>query len=160
LLFVLRSQQKINLRETQTKLNLVVDINKQQAATRVYMKNNRVRYRNVALATLVTLVIVAISALAMHAPSSKPNLLGHAFKSIQTDRVILFDGSAAPVIASAHVTVQGPPITGESRDATEHLKKAAEPFLIAQSHVTVQGPPITGESRDATEHLKLVAQAF
>jgi hypothetical protein len=125
------------------------------------MKNNQLgMIKRFALATVAAAAIVAVSALAIRSPNNNPNLLARPFKSIQTDKVILFDGSSAPVLAPTHTTIQNPPITGESRAATEHFKSLAQPFLMAGSHVTVQNPPITGESRAATEHLKAVAKPF
>jgi len=93
------------------------------------MKNNQVRtLERVALAIFVAAAFVTISALAVHAPNSKSNRLARPFKTIQTDKVILFDGSSAPLLAPTHVTIQTPPISDEDRAATRNLKIVAKSF--------------------------------
>lgn len=116
------------------------------------MKKNQAKIlQRFALAILVTVAIVAVSALAMHTPNNQRNLLARPFKSIQTDKVILFDGSAAPAIGQVHTTQHTPPITGDV---------AMDKYLLCQVRVTLHTPPITGESLAVTANLQKVAKTF
>jgi putative effector of murein hydrolase len=73
-------------------------------------------------AMLVTVAVIGLSALAMHAPTQNQNPL--ALKSIQTDKATLFCSNAGG-IAGGWFVEQVLPGTGESKAATQNLKSIA-----------------------------------
>ncbi len=73
-------------------------------------------------AVLVIAAVVAVSSLAMHAPTQNQNSL--AFKSIQTNKATLFYADNRPAHGGWFVEMVLPG-TGESKAATENLKSVA-----------------------------------
>jgi hypothetical protein len=74
-------------------------------------------------AMLVTLAVIGLSALAMHAPAQNQNSVARSLKSIQTDRATLFyaDNRQDRTLCVEMVL----PSTSESKAATENLKLLA-----------------------------------
>ena len=74
-------------------------------------------------AMLVTLAVIGLSALAMHAPTQDQNSLTRSLKSIQTDKATLFyvDQKLERCYFVERVMLG----TNESKAATEHLKLVA-----------------------------------
>ncbi len=72
---------------------------------------------------LVTVAIIGLSALAMHAPNQDQNSLARSLKSIQTDRATLF--YADQRMDRCRFVEQVLPGTAESKAATENLKLVA-----------------------------------
>ncbi len=72
---------------------------------------------------LVTVAVVGLSALAMHAPTQDQNSAARSLKSIQTDKATLFyaDSRQARVYCVEMVLLG----TNESKAATENLKLIA-----------------------------------
>jgi hypothetical protein len=75
-------------------------------------------------AMLVTLAVIGLSALAMHAPSQ--NSAARSLKSIQTDKATLFYADSAPM--GCYFVERVPSGTGESRASIENLKLIAAAF--------------------------------
>jgi phosphoribosylpyrophosphate synthetase len=74
-------------------------------------------------AMLVTVAVIGLSALAMHAPTQNQNFLTRSLKSIQTDKATLFYAdSRMDRCTFVEMVLPG---TGESKAATENLKLAA-----------------------------------
>jgi hypothetical protein len=74
-------------------------------------------------AMLVTVAVIGLSALAMHAPTQNQNSLTRSLKSIQTDRVTLFYAdNRMDRCTFVEMVMLG---TDESKAATENLKLAA-----------------------------------
>jgi hypothetical protein len=71
-------------------------------------------------ATLVTVTIIGLSALAMHASTQNQNALAPSLKSIQTDKATSFYAGQRPSRTWFVEAVL--PGTGESKAATENLK--------------------------------------
>jgi len=74
-------------------------------------------------AMLVTVAVIGLSALAMHAPTQNQNSLTRSLKSIQTDKAILF--YADQRMGRMTFVEQVLPGTAESEAATENLKLVA-----------------------------------
>ena len=74
-------------------------------------------------ATLVTVAVIGLSALAMHAPAQNPNSAAHSLKSIQTDKATLFYADQRQDRSWCVEMVL--PGTAESQAATENLKLVA-----------------------------------
>jgi hypothetical protein len=109
-------------------LNLLVDNECVTPHPRRVMKKNQVGIiKRVAAAALVAAAIVGVSSLAMHSPTRTSNALARPFKSIRTDKAILFDGSSTPLICP-NSTYHTPPFSGESKVETENLKLVAKAF--------------------------------
>ena len=87
------------------------------------MKNLQAKITiRVVAAMLVTVAVVGLSALAMHAPKNQ-NSLVRSLKSIQTDKSTLF--YADQKINRAQMVEMVLPGTAESKAATENLKLVA-----------------------------------
>jgi hypothetical protein len=87
------------------------------------MKNpTGIRTRLVA-AMLVTVAVIGLSVLAMHAPTQNQNSLARSLKSIQTDKATMFYATGRP--DCAWFVEQVLPGTSESKAATENLKSIA-----------------------------------
>ena len=71
-------------------------------------------------AMLVTLAVIGLSALAMHAPIQNQNSLARSLKSIQTDKATLF--YADQRMDRCRFVEMVLPGTSESQAATENLK--------------------------------------
>jgi Tfp pilus assembly protein PilV len=71
-------------------------------------------------AMLVTVVVIGLSALAMHAPKQNQNSQARSLKSIQTDKATLFYADQRKDRCWAVEMVL--PGTAESKAATENLK--------------------------------------
>jgi hypothetical protein len=82
----------------------------------------RITIRLVA-AMLVTVSVIGLSALAMHAPSQNQNTLARSLKSIQTDKATLFYADNRQ--DRCHFVEMVLPGTSESKAATENLKLVA-----------------------------------
>jgi hypothetical protein len=74
-------------------------------------------------AMLVTVAVIGLSALAMHAPTQNQNSLAQSLKSIQTDKATLFYADSRQ--DRCHFVEQVLPGTSESKAATENLKLVA-----------------------------------
>ncbi len=74
-------------------------------------------------AMLVTVTVIGLSALAMHAPAQNPNSLARSLKSIQTDKATLFYADNRQ--DRCYFVEQVLPGTSESQAATENLKLVA-----------------------------------
>ena len=74
-------------------------------------------------AMLVTVAVIGLSALAMHAPTQNQNSLTRSWKSIQTDKATLFYADQRMDRCSFVERVM--PGTSESKAATENLKLIA-----------------------------------
>jgi Tfp pilus assembly protein PilV len=74
-------------------------------------------------ATLVTVVVIGLSALALHAPTQNQNSQARSLKSIQTDKATLFYADQRMDRSWAVEMVL--PGTTESKAATENLKLVA-----------------------------------
>jgi hypothetical protein len=73
-------------------------------------------------AMLVTLAVIGLSALAMHAPTQNQNSLTRSLKNVQTDNATLFYADhRADRGWCVEMVLPG---TGESNAATENLKSA------------------------------------
>jgi hypothetical protein len=74
-------------------------------------------------AILVTVAVIGLSALAMHAPAQNQNSVARSLKSIQTDNATLFyvDNRQDRTFCAEMVL----PGTSESKAATENLKLVA-----------------------------------
>jgi hypothetical protein len=81
------------------------------------MKHLIAQNLRVAAAMLVTVAVIGLSSLAMHAPRQTQNPV--TLKNIQTDKATLFYASARPDCAWF---VEAVLPTGESKAATENLK--------------------------------------
>lgn len=71
-------------------------------------------------AMLVTVAVIGLSALAMHAPTQDQHSLARSLKSIQTDKATLF--YADQRVERSHCVEMVLPGTVESKAATENLK--------------------------------------
>jgi hypothetical protein len=71
-------------------------------------------------ATLVTVAIIGLSALAMHAPTQNQNSLARSLKNIQTDKATLFYADIRQ--DRCYFVERVLPGTSESKAATENLK--------------------------------------
>jgi hypothetical protein len=78
-------------------------------------------------AMLVTVAVIALSSLAMHAPAQNQNSLARSLKSIQTDKATLYAGSGnwGDRCWFVERVLLG---TNESKAATENLKLIAAAF--------------------------------
>ena len=74
-------------------------------------------------AMLVTLAVIGLSAIAMHAPTQNQNSLARSLKSVQTDQATLFYADHRPDRSRCVEMVL--PGTNESKAATENLKLVA-----------------------------------
>jgi hypothetical protein len=74
-------------------------------------------------AMLVTVAVIGLSAIAMHAPTQNQNSLAQSLKSIQTDKATLFYADNRQ--DRCHFVEQVLPGTSESKAATENLKLVA-----------------------------------
>jgi hypothetical protein len=74
-------------------------------------------------AMLVTVAVIGLSAIAMHAPTQNQNSLAQSLKSIQTDKATLFYADNRQ--DRCHFVEMVLPGTSESKAATENLKLAA-----------------------------------
>ena len=74
-------------------------------------------------AMLVAMAVIGLSAIAMHAPTQKPNSLTRSLKNIQTDKATLFYANSKGDCARFVEMVL--PGTSESKAATENLKLVA-----------------------------------
>ena len=74
-------------------------------------------------AMLVTVAVIGLSALAMHAPTKNQNSLARSLKSIQTDKATLF--YADQRMGRMTFVEQVLPGTAENEAATENLKLVA-----------------------------------
>jgi hypothetical protein len=74
-------------------------------------------------AILVTVAVIGLSALAMHAPAQNQNSVARSLKNIQTDKATLFyaDNRTDRTFCAEMVL----PGTSESKAATENLKLVA-----------------------------------
>jgi hypothetical protein len=72
---------------------------------------------------LVTVAVIGLSAIAMHAPTQNQNSLAQSLKSIQTDKATLFYADNRQ--DRCHFVEQVLPGTSESKAATENLKLVA-----------------------------------
>ena len=88
-------------------------------------KQTRIRTRLVA-AMLVTVAVIGLSALAVHAPAQNQSSLARSLKSIQADKATLFYANSAP--DGCHVVELVLPTTRESRASIENLKLIAAAF--------------------------------
>ena len=87
------------------------------------MKNLQAKITiRVVAAMLVTVAVIGLSALAMHAPKNQSSLV-RSLKSIQTDKATLF--YADQRIDRCRFVEQVLPGTSESQAATENLKLVA-----------------------------------
>jgi hypothetical protein len=74
-------------------------------------------------AMLVTVTVIGLSALAMHAPTQNQNSLARSLKSIQTDKTTVFYANAHPNgMWFVELVLPG---TSESKAATDNLKSVA-----------------------------------
>jgi len=88
------------------------------------MKNLQVKITiRVVAAMLVTVAMIGLSALAMHAPAKNENSVGRSLKNIQTDKTTLF--YADQRMSRMQFVEQVLPGTVESNAATENLKLVA-----------------------------------
>jgi hypothetical protein len=87
------------------------------------MRNLQAQTIRLVAAMLVTVAVIGLSALAMHAPSQDQNSLARSLKSIQTDKATLF--YADQRIDRCRFVEQVLPGTSESQAATENLKLVA-----------------------------------
>jgi hypothetical protein len=72
---------------------------------------------------LVTVAVIGLSALAMHAPAQNQNSLTRSLKSIQTDKATLFyANNREDRMYCVEMVLPG---TSESKAATENLKLVA-----------------------------------
>ncbi len=76
--------------------------------------------KRLAAAMLVTLTVIGLSALAMHAPTQNQNSLARSLTSIQTDNATLFYADNRQ--DRCHFVEMVLPGTAESKAATENLK--------------------------------------
>jgi hypothetical protein len=74
-------------------------------------------------AMLITVVVIGLSALAMHAPTQNQNSQARSLKSIQTDKATLF--YADQRMGRGWCVEMVLPGTAESKAATENLKLVA-----------------------------------
>jgi hypothetical protein len=74
-------------------------------------------------AMLVTVAVIGLSALALHAPTQNQNSLTGSLKSIQTDKATLFYADSR--MNRCTFVEQVLPGTSESKAATENLKLVA-----------------------------------
>ncbi len=73
-------------------------------------------------AMLVTVAVIGLSALAMHAPTQNQNSLTRSLKSIQTDKATLYADTRQDRCHFVEMVLPG---TSESKAATENLKLVA-----------------------------------
>ena len=87
------------------------------------MKNLQAQTIRLVAAMLVTVAVIGLSALALHAPTQNQNSQARSFKSLQTDKTTLFyaDQRAERSFCAEMVL----PGTAESKAATENLKLVA-----------------------------------
>jgi len=71
-------------------------------------------------AVLVTVAVIGLSALAMHAPTQNQNIQARSLKDIQTDKATLF--YADQRVERSFCVEMVLPGTAESKAATENLK--------------------------------------
>jgi hypothetical protein len=74
-------------------------------------------------AVLVTVAVIGLSALAMHAPAQNQNTVARSLKNIQTDKATLFYAYIRPDRSMFVERVQLG--TGESKAASENLRLVA-----------------------------------
>jgi hypothetical protein len=74
-------------------------------------------------AMLVTVAVIGLSALAMHAPTQNQNSQARSLKSVQTDKATLFYADNRQ--ERCYYVEMVLPGTGESKAATENLKLVA-----------------------------------
>ena len=74
-------------------------------------------------AVFVIAAVVGVSALAVHAPTQNQNSAARSLKSIQTDKATMFYADVRP--DCNWFVEQVLPGTGESKAATENLKRVA-----------------------------------
>jgi hypothetical protein len=74
-------------------------------------------------AVLVTVAVIGLSALAMHAPIQNQNSQARSLKNIQTDKATLF--YADQRMDRCNFVEMVLPATSESKAATENLKQVA-----------------------------------
>ena len=86
------------------------------------MKNLQAQTIRLVAAMLVTVAVIGLSALAMHAPENQ-NSLVRSLKSIQTDKATLF--YADNRMERCYFVERVMPGTSESKAATENLKLIA-----------------------------------
>jgi hypothetical protein len=84
------------------------------------MRNLQAQTIRLVAAMLVTVAVIGLSALAMHAPSRNQNSLARSLKSIQTDKATLF--YADQRMERCHFVEMVLPGTAESQAATDNLK--------------------------------------
>jgi hypothetical protein len=84
------------------------------------MRNLQAQTIRLVAAMLVTVAVIGLSALAMHAPSQDQNSLARSLKSIQTDKATLFYADSR--VERCHFVEQVLPGTAESQAATDNLK--------------------------------------
>jgi hypothetical protein len=84
------------------------------------MRNLQAQTIRLVAAMLVTVAVIGLSALAMHAPSQDQNSLARSLKSIQTDKATLF--YADQRAERCHFVEMVLPGTAESQAATDNLK--------------------------------------
>jgi hypothetical protein len=84
------------------------------------MRNLQAQTIRLVAAMLVTVAVIGLSALAMHAPSQDQNSLARSLKSIRTDKATLF--YADQRMDRCHFIEQVLPGTAESQAATDNLK--------------------------------------
>ena len=77
-------------------------------------------------AILVTMAVIGLSALAMHAPTLNQNSQGLSLKGIQTDKATLFYEEHS--VARRYCVEMVLPGTNESKAAAENLKLIAATF--------------------------------
>jgi hypothetical protein len=87
------------------------------------MRNLQAQTIRLVAAMLVTVAIIGLSALAMHAPTQNQNSQARSLKSIQTDKATLFYADQrTDRINCVEMVLSG---TAESKAATENLKLVA-----------------------------------
>ncbi len=87
------------------------------------MRNLQAQTIRLVAAMLVTVAVIGLSALAMHAPSQDQNSLARSLKNIQTDKATMFYADVGP--DCPWFVEQVLPGTSESKAATENLKRVA-----------------------------------
>jgi len=87
------------------------------------MKNQTGMRTRLVAAILVTVAVIGLSTLAVHAPTQNQNSLTRSLKSIQTDKATIFYADMHPDGAWLMEAVL--PATSESKAATENLKVVA-----------------------------------
>jgi hypothetical protein len=91
------------------------------------MKQHQARVvKRLAAGLLATMIVVAVGALAIHAPVDAQNRVAGSLKNIRTDKATLFYADARP--SEARFVEQTYPITDEGEAATEDFKLIAATF--------------------------------